>query len=305
MKFSFIMPVWKGKYLREAIQSILNQTYHDFELVIVDDCSPEPIQSIVESMSTKNIHCRYYRNSENIGGHDLIAQWNHCLEYAQGEYIILATDDDFYEPFFLSTFNQLTYKYPQVNLFRSRLLQVNADNQILNLDSCYKEYLTQEEFTYHMLHDMKGGIPQYIFKRKTLQAHGGFVNFPKAWASDDATAIMMAEHGCVNSQEHLVRFRWSDINISSNTSDLTEKVKARILYHQWLKDNIPPINPKSEWTDFYQKNIRSYLDLYNKITLVSTIKTGSLQQKIKCYHVLYQKGINTYELLSIIYHTLI
>jgi glycosyltransferase involved in cell wall biosynthesis len=207
MKFSFIMPVWKGKYLREAIQSILNQTYHDFELVIVDDCSPEPIQSIVESMSTKNIHCRYYRNSENIGGHDLIAQWNHCLEYAQGEYIILATDDDFYEPLFLSTFNQLTYKYPQVDLFRSRLLQVNADNQILNIDSCYKEYLSQEEFTYHMLHDMKGGIPQYIFKRKTLQAHGGFVNFPKAWASDDATAIMMAEHGCVNSQEHLVRFR--------------------------------------------------------------------------------------------------
>lgn len=97
-KLSFILPAWKGCFLNEAIGSIVSQSSHDWELVVVDDCSPDPIREIVESFADSRI--RYYRNPENIGGKDLVKQWNHCIKYAKGDWIVLAADDDLYRPTF-------------------------------------------------------------------------------------------------------------------------------------------------------------------------------------------------------------
>ena len=174
MTFSFILPAYKGRYLKESISSILKQDYTDFELIVVDDCSPDPILQMVLEFNDERI--TYYRNEQNIGGKDLVAQWNHCLEYAKGDYVILATDDDLYESNFLSSFVPLIKKYPDVNLFRARILQVDSHNEIKYIDSCYKEFLLPIEFRYHIMHGMKGGIPQYIFKRDALVKKGGFVH---------------------------------------------------------------------------------------------------------------------------------
>ena len=99
VKYSFVLPAYKAHFFKEALDSILTQTYKDFELVIVNDASPEDLDSIVEQYDDPRIH--YYVNEKNIGGKDLVAQWNHCLEYAQGDYIILASDDDVYHPEYL------------------------------------------------------------------------------------------------------------------------------------------------------------------------------------------------------------
>ena len=285
MKFSFVLPAYKGRFLSESIQSILNQTCEDFELVVVDDCSPAPIHDIVSQFNDNRI--TYYRNEVNIGGKDLVAQWNHCLEYAKGDYVILATDDDLYEPNFLSSFVPLIEKYPQANLFRARVLSVNSSNEIIWTDNCYKEYLSPIEFRYHMMHGMKGGIPQYIFRRETLVGKGGFVSFPLAWGSDDVTALMMSDRGVVNSQEHLVRFRWSDINISGSSRHYMEKFKARLQIGEWLYDHPAEMDEKGEWREFYKRNVVDYLPIYHKLILIETLKSMSWIQWIKCLKLLW------------------
>jgi len=58
-KVSFIMPTWKGRYLVQAIQSIVDQTYSDWELVVVDDCSPEDLQSIVHQFNDPRINYHF------------------------------------------------------------------------------------------------------------------------------------------------------------------------------------------------------------------------------------------------------
>lgn len=269
MTFSFILPAYKGRYLRASIDSILAQDYHDFELIVVDDCSPDHLEEIVSKYDDPRI--TYYRNKENIGGKDLVAQWNHCLTFAKGDYVILATDDDLYEPHFLSTFVPLTEKYPDVNLFRARILQVDSRNEIKYIDSCYKEYLTEIEFRYHMMHGIRGGIPHYIFKRNVLVEYGGFINFPVAWGSDDATAMMMAKNGVVNSQEHLVRFRWSDINISSDRKYGLEKFTARLQFSKWLQEHQPRVVEDEHWRRFYQQTVINYLPIYSKLTMITTM----------------------------------
>jgi glycosyltransferase len=62
--------VFKAKYLSESIDSILNQTMSDFELIIVNDQSPDDIDSIVFSFNDSRI--QYDINEKNIGGTDLI-----------------------------------------------------------------------------------------------------------------------------------------------------------------------------------------------------------------------------------------
>lgn len=304
MKFSFVLPAYKGQYLRESIDSILSQDYTDFELTIVDDCSPDHIDEIVAEYNDP--HITYYRNKENIGGKDLVAQWNHCLTFAKGDYVILATDDDLYEPNFLSTFVPLIKKYPDVNLFRARILQVDCNNNIKSIDRCYKEFLNEIEFRYYMMHGIRGGIPHYIFKRKVLVDNGGFVNFPVAWGSDDATAMMMAKNGVVNSQDHLVRFRWSDINISSDqTHTGIQKLKARILLSKWLLNNEPTMTPPKDWILFFTRNVNEYLPIHIKHLLIIRLSAIPLTKWILAIKILFHSKLLPFkDNCSVIFHSI-
>ena len=65
IKFSVLIPAYKGKFLEHTIHSVLSQNYQEFELIIVDDCSPEDLQAIVNKFSDSRI--LYYRNEQNCG----------------------------------------------------------------------------------------------------------------------------------------------------------------------------------------------------------------------------------------------
>ena len=98
MKYSFVLPAFKNDYLTEAIDSILSQSYKDFELIIIDDASPYNLSSIINQYDDKRIS--FYKNETNIGGRNLVHNWNKCIQYAKGDYVILASDDDIYGPCF-------------------------------------------------------------------------------------------------------------------------------------------------------------------------------------------------------------
>ena len=93
-KVTVFMPVYNaGKYLEEAINSILNQTYKDFELLIIDNCSTDNSVSIVESYNDTHIHLIV--NNENIG---LAGSRNKALEICDSEYIAFLDADDIAMP---------------------------------------------------------------------------------------------------------------------------------------------------------------------------------------------------------------
>ncbi|MGN0443407.1 MAG: glycosyltransferase family 2 protein [Acutalibacteraceae bacterium] len=81
------------EYLREAIDSILNQTYSNFEFIIVDDCSSDDSLSVIESYHDTRI--KVLRNTENIG---LTKSLNKALNVAKGEFIARMDSDDISEP---------------------------------------------------------------------------------------------------------------------------------------------------------------------------------------------------------------
>ena len=250
VKYSFVLPAYKANYLRESIDSILGQTYTDFELIIVNDASPEDVDSIVNSYNDKRI--QYYRNEDNIGGKDLVAQWNYSISYATGDYLVLASDDDIYALDYLEKMDTLVMKYPDVKVFRPRVKRVDNTGKILQIDGFEGEYLTQIEYLHLWTSKVLGsGIPFVVFNRQALMDIGGFVNYPLAWFSDDATVLKLSDNGIgVYTAKTLFSFRYSNENISTaknNKHSLRGKLNAtRMFYDEHMEFilNYVPKNPE-------------------------------------------------------------
>jgi glycosyltransferase involved in cell wall biosynthesis len=100
MTVSVIIPNYNhAKYLEQRIDSILNQTFKDFELIILDDCSTDNSREIIEDYSNRFPFISSYFNTRNSGSPFL--QWDLGVNKAKGEFIWIGESDDFAEPGFL------------------------------------------------------------------------------------------------------------------------------------------------------------------------------------------------------------
>ena len=81
-----------GKFIKQAIDSVLNQSFKDFELIIWDDASPDNSWEIINSFNDQRIHS--YRNLHNTNGVNLVD--NVIKNYAKGEYIAILHSDDYW-----------------------------------------------------------------------------------------------------------------------------------------------------------------------------------------------------------------
>ncbi len=89
---SVCIPTYNGeKYLRECLDSVLMQTFQDFEVLAVDDHSTDGTMGILEEYSTRDSRVRVYRNERNQG---IAPNWNRCLEKANGDWIKFVFQDD-------------------------------------------------------------------------------------------------------------------------------------------------------------------------------------------------------------------
>jgi glycosyltransferase involved in cell wall biosynthesis len=93
---SVCVPTYNGsEFLQECIESILLQTFLDFELIIVDDRSSDLTLEIAEEYAARDSRIVIVRNPENLG---LVGNWNRCIELAKGEWIKFVFQDDIIEP---------------------------------------------------------------------------------------------------------------------------------------------------------------------------------------------------------------
>lgn len=226
MKFSITIPAYKQKYLYEAIESCLAQTYKDFELIIVDDASPEDLKSVVGRCQDSRI--RYYRNEKNCGTSHVVDNWNICLGYTKGDYVICMGDDDRLLPNCLEEYSKLIDKYPDLDIYHGMTEIIDENGNVTNM----QEARPEREGMYSMISGrLRNSRLQYIgdwlFKRTALEQLNGYVNMPMAWGSDDLTAYTIAKNkGVANTQIPVFQYRISSLTIS-NSGHYREKSKVQ------------------------------------------------------------------------------
>ena len=93
------LPVYNGeKFLKKKLDSLLSQTFTNFEIIISDNASIDSTESICQTYLKKDSRIKYYRQEKNLG---VIANYNFVLEKATNEYFVWTAVDDMMEPQFL------------------------------------------------------------------------------------------------------------------------------------------------------------------------------------------------------------
>lgn len=274
--FSILVPAYKSAYLKECIDSVLAQTYKNFELIIVDDASPEDIKSIVEQYGDSRI--KFYRNEKNCGAINVVDNWNKCLSYATGDFVICMGDDDMLYPNCLEVYNQLITTYPDKNVYHGRTEIIDEHGNTIS----FLETRDPVESVYeHLLYRWNGRyqfIGDFVFKTEPLKCLGGFFKLPLAWASDDISVIRQAgKGGIVNTNEYVFKYRSNSCTISTSGSPQI-KFDAICKEYVWYQDFLKERNVVEEKDlicyDLVLKKLEPYF-LKKKLNVIIEDVAGS------------------------------
>lgn len=245
-KVSFVLPAYKGCFFEDALRSILAQSVRDIEVIVLDDCSPDNLHAVIERLGDQRV--RYFRNVENLGGKNLVQVWNKALGYATGEWCVLASDDDLYAPTFAEEMLRAAEEQTGVSLFHCRLCMIDEHGKILKISEKRASYETCADLIYARgIKRCLQVAPDFFFSREAIMKLGGFVDFPAAWYSDEATWMSLAkERGCGYVEKVLFYWRTSSENISSKSKNSRQKIKAAQEYFKWSRQFIEQLSPQEE-----------------------------------------------------------
>jgi glycosyltransferase involved in cell wall biosynthesis len=127
------LPVYNGeRYVSQAIESILSQTFPDLELIISDNASTDATERICREYAAKDPRVRYYRSDRNRG-----AAWNNnrVVELARGEYFKWQAHDDYCDPGFLEKCLAVLHSNPNVVLCYPQFVRVDEQGRCLGIKS--------------------------------------------------------------------------------------------------------------------------------------------------------------------------
>lgn len=122
MQFSVIIPLYnKAPYVAKAIESVLAQTFNDFELIIVDDGSKDNSAEIAVQAIENQMNCRLIRQ-KNAG---VSVTRNNGVVASQGDYLCFLDADDWWAPNFLEEMAKLTTEFPDAGIYGTNYIIVN------------------------------------------------------------------------------------------------------------------------------------------------------------------------------------
>lgn len=261
MIFSILIPAFKPNYFEETIRSIISQSYNCWELIIVDDCSPYDLKSIIDSINDPRIH--YYRNKKNYGAVDVVDNWNKCLSYASGDYVICMGDDDILPYNALEVYKELIDKYPSIKVFHGRTELIDEEGKSVALLEPREEIESPLALVYYRWKGRDQYIGDFCYEKKVLESRGGFYKLPLAWASDDISAVSQASvgDGIVNSNTVLFKYRINRFSISSSGS-MPIKLDAVILEEKWYESFLSKYTIRDECEGMYLRYLNMMMDLH-------------------------------------------
>lgn len=212
-KISICIPTYnRVNLLLSAIESVLNQTYTDFELIICDDGSTDSTPTIMSEFNDFNIH--YIRHSQNIGKSNNMRSG---FAAAQGEYFIKFDDDDRLVPDFLARTSAILDKSPNIDF-------VSTDHWIIDSNNCRDEIATKLNSQRWGRTELSAGIVddllEVIFIKQSLQVGAtlfrrsalqevGFMrpNFQSCEDNDLLVRLAIAGKKCYYLSELLMEYR--------------------------------------------------------------------------------------------------
>jgi len=163
---SVIVPNYNhARFLRKRIDSVLQQTFQDFELILLDDCSTDDSRSILSSYAG-DPRIRIEFNDANSGS--TFKQWNKGVRLARGKYVWIAESDDYADERLLETLVPLLDTEPGAVFAYCRSWRVSADDQLDGFQDAYLADLDPQKWTAAFWADGREECRRYLVHRNTV-----------------------------------------------------------------------------------------------------------------------------------------
>lgn len=206
------------KYIEKAILSIINQTFQDFELIVIDDCSIDRSDEIIVRLQ-KEHGFKYIRHSVNKG---LIHSMNEFLDLAKGKYIAGCASDDYWEKDKLEYQAAFMEAHPEYIVSYGKAKTIDKDGRLLG-EMTSKYYRSGYIFDELLLKKFSIIAPTTMIKLKHLREVGGY---EKGMIMEDFPMwVKLAEKypfGFID--RHLIYYRIHELNL---TRKYEERLKAQ------------------------------------------------------------------------------
>jgi glycosyltransferase involved in cell wall biosynthesis len=240
MKLSICLPTYNaGGFLSQALDSILNQTYKDYEIIIVDDNSTDNTPEIINRYLQKDSRIKYFQNEQNLG---IFHNWNKCLEYASGDCINMFAQDDVMLPRNLETKVKILDDNPHLGLVTSSVKIIDAKGNLSQWDwANYPEDKLAKGREWVINNAGEANpicCPFVLINRRVLEKVGGQFNTNLAYASDFE---MWLRIGLVADlyflEEALGYYRWHEGNKTHSFNDFY-KVEEQLQIWDGIIDSL-------------------------------------------------------------------
>jgi glycosyltransferase involved in cell wall biosynthesis len=200
---SVLMPAYNAeKYIAEAIESILNQTFQDFEFIIVDDCSIDNTLKIIEEYAQQDNRIGCFKNEINLG---IAGNRNKLVSLAKGKYIVWQDADDISLPYRLEHQYQFMEKNEEVGICGGWLQFFNNRGNI----SIRKYKEKDEDVRKTIFRFSPVAQPSAIIRKKVIDEVGFYdLHYPPAEDLDMSFRIGK-NYKFANLQKVVVRYRES------------------------------------------------------------------------------------------------
>ena len=169
-RIGVLLPVYNAeKYLRQSLDSILNQTYTDFEIIAVDDCSTDSSLQILCEFEKKDQRVRVFRNDKNYG---VSRTLNNCVLYSRSEYVARMDADDLSLPDRFKKQIDFLDENKNISILGSRFLSMNQDMTSVIWDNDVER--THEDICETLKTRCCIGHPTVMLRRKVFEVLGGY-----------------------------------------------------------------------------------------------------------------------------------
>ena len=231
---SILIPAFnREKYIADTLQSALNQTYQNLEIIVVDNHSSDNTWMILKELSAKDHRIKIFQNSENIGP---MRNWKRCIDEASGEYGKILWSDDLINPEFIAQTLPFLLDNPDVGFAYSGVEVFDEENGIRNKAGYIGEsgLYPSEEYIQSIIigkdYPLSPGCA--IFRMKDLRTNT-LLDIPNKVGSDFSmlaigndllifllTAINYKYFAFVNQKLSFFRVHSDSISIASNDAKL-------------------------------------------------------------------------------------
>jgi hypothetical protein len=238
---AIVVPAYKTDFLALTLRSIRAQSDRDFRLYVFDDASPNDVESVARA-ALDGFPFVFHRFASNVGGRDLAAHWNRCVEKVDSSWVWVFSDDDLMSTDCVAAFRRtLAVAEVPADVYAFPTQFIDDSGVITRHSPPLPPVESSVEFALARLrNDRDSVVPDHVFSRAAFVREGGFRSLPMAWCSDDATWIAFARHTGIHAiRDAVVQWRLGGTNVSGRRGNAAApKIEACLEYLKWLQTEI-------------------------------------------------------------------